>query len=93
MHEAIPLCVCGKGKIDLRCAGKSAINAGRFYYKCPVNGKHPGSFKWCDESQEGSPNKAHRVDPMEDHRITSIHAAPLGIRISWHWALRAMLWG
>ncbi|KAG6405373.1 hypothetical protein SASPL_132962 [Salvia splendens] len=33
----------------LRCAGKSAQNAGRYYLKCSVNGKHPGSFKWYDE--------------------------------------------
>ncbi|KAL1549622.1 hypothetical protein AAHA92_17702 [Salvia divinorum] len=35
--------------MEMRCAGKSAMNAGRYYYKCPLNGKHPGSFMWCDE--------------------------------------------
>ncbi|KAL1545162.1 hypothetical protein AAHA92_21916 [Salvia divinorum] len=44
-----PDCVCSPGKMEIRCAGKSAMNAGRFYLKCHVNGKHPGSFKWHDE--------------------------------------------
>ncbi|KAL1536921.1 hypothetical protein AAHA92_29495 [Salvia divinorum] len=35
--------------MELRCAGKSARNAGRYYYKCPVNGKHPDSFLWSGE--------------------------------------------
>ncbi|KAL1540575.1 hypothetical protein AAHA92_24910 [Salvia divinorum] len=44
-----PDCVCGRGKMELHCAGRSAMNAGRYYYKCPINAKHSGSFKWCDE--------------------------------------------
>ncbi|KAG6392661.1 hypothetical protein SASPL_146885 [Salvia splendens] len=43
------LCSCGNGMMDLRCAGRTARHAGRYYYKCPVNGDHPGSFKWFDE--------------------------------------------
>ncbi|KAL1536238.1 hypothetical protein AAHA92_28920 [Salvia divinorum] len=49
MADDIPACGCGSGKMVLRCAGRTAMHAGRYYYKCPNNGKHPGSFKWCDE--------------------------------------------
>ncbi|XP_057772049.1 FBD-associated F-box protein At5g22730-like isoform X2 [Salvia miltiorrhiza] len=47
--ELIPLCRCGRGKMLVKCAGKEALHAGRFYYKCPANIKHQGSFLWCDE--------------------------------------------
>ncbi|KAL1564377.1 hypothetical protein AAHA92_06728 [Salvia divinorum] len=54
MADGIPECICGEGKMVLRCAGKSAMNAGRYYYKCPVNGKHPGSFLWSNEYHDKS---------------------------------------
>ncbi|KAL1568899.1 hypothetical protein AAHA92_00446 [Salvia divinorum] len=52
-----PDCSCGKEKMTMRCAGKSALNAGRFYYKCPTNGKHAGLFLWCDEFHGGNPKE------------------------------------
>ncbi|KAL1550620.1 hypothetical protein AAHA92_18561 [Salvia divinorum] len=54
MADGIPECICGEGKMVLRCAGKSAMNAGKYYYKCPVNGKHPGSFLWSNEYHDKS---------------------------------------
>lgn len=48
-NDGGPDCVCGEGKMVLLRAGKWAINAGRYYYKCPVDGKHPGWFWWYDE--------------------------------------------
>ena len=44
-----PLCSCGNGFIELRQAGKTAKNAGRYYYKCLLNDDHRWSFKWFDE--------------------------------------------
>ncbi|KAL1536533.1 hypothetical protein AAHA92_29169 [Salvia divinorum] len=44
-----PACVCGSSKMEMRCTGKSVMNTGRYYLKCPVNGKHLESFKWYDE--------------------------------------------
>ncbi|KAL1550156.1 hypothetical protein AAHA92_18156 [Salvia divinorum] len=67
----IPDCVCGKGKMHIRCAGRSAIHAGRYYFKCPYNGNHSRSFMWCDEyiieqSQSGVP----RTDYLgEDNKL------------------------
>ncbi|KAL1543545.1 hypothetical protein AAHA92_20507 [Salvia divinorum] len=51
MAGDIPECGCGEGKMELRCAGKTAMHAGRYYLKCPHNGKHLGSFQWYDEYQ------------------------------------------
>ncbi|KAL1547693.1 hypothetical protein AAHA92_16016 [Salvia divinorum] len=44
-----PFCACGAGKMMLLRAGEAATNAGRYYYKCPRNGKHVKSFIWCDD--------------------------------------------
>ncbi|XP_042001184.1 uncharacterized protein LOC121750669 [Salvia splendens] len=44
-----PECYCGAGKMELRCAGPKAMNAGRYYLKCPANDNHPKSFMWFDE--------------------------------------------
>ncbi|KAL1562980.1 hypothetical protein AAHA92_05492 [Salvia divinorum] len=49
-----PHCRCGNEKMIVRCGGKFANHPGRFYYKCPVNGKHTQSFIWCDEYQNNS---------------------------------------
>ncbi|KAG6405032.1 hypothetical protein SASPL_132612 [Salvia splendens] len=35
--------------MELRRAGLNALNAGRYYLKCPHNEKHPMSFEWYDE--------------------------------------------
>ncbi|KAL1566828.1 hypothetical protein AAHA92_02386 [Salvia divinorum] len=51
MASDIPECACGAGKMELRCAGKAAMHAGRYYLRCPHNGKHPGSFRWFDDFQ------------------------------------------
>lgn len=50
MYEAgdAPECCCGEGEMVLLKAGKHAMNAGRYYLKCPADGKHPMSFKWYD---------------------------------------------
>ncbi|XP_041990546.1 uncharacterized protein LOC121741727 [Salvia splendens] len=45
----MPDCSCGIGKMVRRTAGKTAMNPGRKYWKCPVGGQHSGSFMWCDE--------------------------------------------
>lgn len=51
MYQAgvIPECCCGEGKMELLKAGKYAINAGRWYLRCPTKGNHPMSFMWYDE--------------------------------------------
>lgn len=43
-----PFCSCGNGRMVLRRAGDIAKNAGRYYYKCPLENDHRGSFKWFD---------------------------------------------
>lgn len=42
-------CPYSHGFTKMRRAGKTTKNAGRFYYQCPLNWNHPGSFMWCDE--------------------------------------------
>lgn len=37
----------------MRRAGKTAMNARRYYLKCPANFNHRGSFIWCDEYIRG----------------------------------------
>lgn len=44
-----PVCACGIGMMIKLCAGEYSKNPGRYYYKCPVNSKHPKNFIWCDE--------------------------------------------
>ncbi|KAL1563322.1 hypothetical protein AAHA92_05804 [Salvia divinorum] len=56
--------------MELRCAGKSAMNAGRYYYKCPANAKHPGSFMWSDEYHVKS---AFRVSTPEHGKGNQTH--------------------
>lgn len=46
--DRIPECGCGMGKMAMHYAGKNAMNAGRYYLKCPANLSHSGSFQWCD---------------------------------------------
>ncbi|KAL1559487.1 hypothetical protein AAHA92_09824 [Salvia divinorum] len=71
MADDIPDCGCGKRKMEMRCAGRSAMHAGRYYYKCPTNGKHPGSFKWCDEYHQEIPSRAPGVELEKTKRVTS----------------------
>lgn len=47
--DVIPECVCGMGKMKLLCAGKDAQHTGRWFYKCPIDANHSGSFFWCDD--------------------------------------------
>ncbi|KAL1566887.1 hypothetical protein AAHA92_02430 [Salvia divinorum] len=73
-----PYCCCGAGKMDLRCAGKSALHAGRLYLKCPVNGKHAESFIWFDEhnSQGTDRNSSVQLDKgkrVRDMRWSAMH--------------------
>ncbi|KAL1536836.1 hypothetical protein AAHA92_29419 [Salvia divinorum] len=68
MGDGTPLCGCGKGKMELRCAGRSSMNAGRYYYKCPVNGKHPGSFKWYDEYHDEHASRESRMETDSGQR-------------------------
>ncbi|KAL1563825.1 hypothetical protein AAHA92_06248 [Salvia divinorum] len=63
--------------MDLRCAGKSAMHAGRFYYKCPVNGKHPGSFKWCDEYHNEPPFKEPGVELNQSKHVDYVRPTPM----------------
>ncbi|XP_042001233.1 uncharacterized protein LOC121750708 isoform X4 [Salvia splendens] len=44
---------CGRGKMELRRAGKMTTNAGRYYFKCPDKLTHVGSFQWYDEAVRG----------------------------------------
>lgn len=49
MEDYSPQCCCGNGRMVLLRVGRSARNAGRYYYKCPLYHDHHGSFKWFDE--------------------------------------------
>lgn len=48
--------------MEMRRAGKTALNAGRYYLKCPSNGRHPGSFKWYDEYIGGNETEISAVE-------------------------------
>ncbi|KAG6423499.1 hypothetical protein SASPL_113896 [Salvia splendens] len=67
-----PECVCGYGRMVLRCAGKSAQNAGRYYLKCPVNGKHPGSFKWYDEVASDTMHRSWNLQTERGKRAEDV---------------------
>lgn len=46
-------------------AGRTAKNASRYYYKCPLNEDHAGSFKWFDEWTATRNQSSHgRVSKM-----------------------------
>ena len=68
-------CVCGCGRMVLRCAGKSAQNAGRYYLKCPVNGKHPGSFKWYDEVASDTMQRSWNLKTERGKRAEDVPGA------------------
>ncbi|KAL8506499.1 hypothetical protein ACS0TY_017405 [Phlomoides rotata] len=46
----------------IRCAKEGSLHPGRYYYKCPVYGQHPGHFIWCDVYHQHDP--ADRVPPF-----------------------------
>lgn len=33
----IPDCICGYGKMQVKCTGPKSNHMGRYYYKCPTN--------------------------------------------------------
>ena len=37
------------------CPGKAAKHVGRYFYKCPGNVNHPGSFMWCEDYHNSNP--------------------------------------
>ncbi|KAG6410442.1 hypothetical protein SASPL_128502 [Salvia splendens] len=51
--------------MELQRVGPNALNAGRYYLKCPANDKHPMSFKWYDEYR--SDNKWHTKEATGKH--------------------------
>lgn len=53
-YNLIPLCPCGKGKLQVKTAGPSVNRACHLYYICPINGATCGCWKWCDEYHQGT---------------------------------------
>lgn len=70
--DGTPDCSCGKGKMELRCAGKNALHAGRYYLKCPADGQHPGSFKWYDEYRNAGLKHTYEEKDKRGRDIRSV---------------------
>ena len=78
--DRIPECGCGWGKMAMRCAGKTAVNAGRYYMKCPANLNHSGSFQWCDEyirGISGSSYQSYIDERVNNPRLGQERAPPI----------------
>lgn len=73
--DGIPECGCGMGKMEMRMAGRTAINAGRYYMKCPANLNHSGSFHWCDEYIRGMSGNSY-IDERENIPRLGVERTP-----------------
>ncbi|KAG6399806.1 hypothetical protein SASPL_141291 [Salvia splendens] len=69
--DNIPVCLYGKGKMEVCCAGQAEKHPGRYYYKCPIGDKHPSSFIWCDEH-------LHASGKGDNHQSTTTFTPDIG---------------
>ena len=79
--DGIPECGCGWGKMEMRMAGKNAINAGRYYMKCPANLNHSGSFHWCDEYIRGLSGNSYIDERANIPRLDQERTPPIRPRL------------
>lgn len=80
-----PFCSCGSGLMQFKRVGENARNTGKYYYKCPLNENHPGSFKWFDEAAwieevPMSGMSTSRTLPNSIHESTSSASTHHGVK-------------
>lgn len=52
-----PDCCCGRGTMLLLCATERSKHLSRYFYKCPVDGRHQRNLIWCDDFKRTNINQ------------------------------------